>query len=171
MSRVVVLQDKWIKTGSSPVYNENYEVIANIHYHLISLNGKIEIKDSTGNLISQGARKMISLMPKWLIKDSTGNAVGEINRKISFLAKKYEYKSKDGKAFSIKGNISDRKFTVLDNNKNVVINVASVSSIFSLRPHTFLVEIKDDNLDLWECINLVQGVRSLVKAENEANDD
>jgi uncharacterized protein YxjI len=165
MSQTIILEDKMIQSGSSPIYTKDYSVIGHIHYYFFSLRNKIEVKDANSHLIAEGSAKLMTLLPKWEITDSKGNVIGQINRKFTFFQKRYQYHNRNNQIYMIEGNFWDRRFNVMDNRGHVVIKVSTLSSIISLRPHTFLIEIMDDTFDLWEAINIIQGVRSLVKAE------
>ncbi|MCJ7989018.1 hypothetical protein MUB15_06465 [Priestia sp. OVS21] len=49
-----------------------------------------------------------------------------------------------------------------------VIQVRTLSSFLSLRPHTFALEFLEPDLDKWEGIAVIQGVRMMVKDENSS---
>jgi uncharacterized protein YxjI len=167
-SRHIVLQDKIINTGSSPIFDENYTEIGNVHYKFFSASGKVELTDVNGRVISKGKAKLLTLLPKWILEGENGEKTGQINRNISLFKKTYTYKNKNGETYKIKGNIWDRKFKIYKNDR-LAIDVSTISKVISLRPYTFLIEILDESIDTWEAINIVQGVRVLVKREKESN--
>ncbi|SES90216.1 Uncharacterized protein YxjI [Oceanobacillus limi] len=167
-TNTVILKDKLVKTGSSPVFDESYNEIGSIHYKFLSVKGKVEIKDTSENLVSKGGAKLVSLLPKWQITSGSGDEIGTIKRKPSLFRKKYSYRNSQGNTYNIKGSITDRTFDVVNDRGVRVIQVFSISSIISLRPHTFAVEINGKEFSTWEAINLVQGIRSLVKREQKS---
>jgi len=161
----IILQDKFFELGESPIYNESQDVIGNVAYKL-SIANKFEIlKDE--EIVFTGKSKMFALMPKLIISDHHGNEVGMIQRKFTFLKKKYLYIRNDGGTYEITGNITDRKFDVLRSGVPI-IQVRTFSSFLSLRPHTFALEFLEPDLDKWEGIAVVQGVRMMVKDENSS---
>lgn len=168
--KTVILQDKMIPTGTSPIYDGNYKEIGHISYSFFSLRGKVEIfKDE--QLISKGQAKLMAFMPEWIIFDDQENQKGRIKRKFTFFGKKYEYQNNEGRLYTITGNIWDRKFQVTDSNGLEVIKVTTVSGIISLRPHTFSIEVDENQMDIWEAINMIQGVRVLLKREEKSKDN
>ncbi|MEM5006601.1 hypothetical protein ABEP42_15550 [Priestia megaterium] len=144
----IILQDKFFELGESPICNESQDVIGNVAYKLSIAN-------------------KFALMPKLIISDHHGNEVGMIQRKFTFLKKKYLYIRNDGDTYEITGNITDRKFDVLRSGVPV-IQVRTLSSFLSLRPHTFALEFLEPDLDKWEGIAVIQGVRMMVKDENSS---
>lgn len=161
----IILQDKFFELGESPIYNESQDVIGNVAYKL-SIANKFEIlKDE--EIIFTGKSKMFALMPKLIISDHHGNEVGMIQRKFTFLKKKYLYIRNEGDTYEITGNITDRKFDVLRSDVPI-IQVRTLSSFLSLRPHTFALEFLELDLDKWEGIAVIQGVRMMVKDENNS---
>jgi uncharacterized protein YxjI len=167
--KTVILEDKFLQTGKSPVYNEKHDVIGFIQYHFFSFRGSIEILNHEEKLVSAGKSKILTFMPQWIIEDEHGMQRGVIKRKFSFFNKVYTYENNNGRRFQITGNFWDRKFSVVDENEKEVLNISTVSSFISLKPYTFSIEFKDELFDTFEAVSIVQGVRSLVKQEQARN--
>ena len=167
MSKKIILEDKLISTGTSPIYKEEYQKIGDIKYHLFNLRGKIEVFKN-GELISYGSAKILTFMPKWEIFSANGDKMGEINRKITFFKKEYEY-IHNNKIYKIKGDFLSRKFKIYNSKNELVIDVDNTSNIISLRPYNFVINLLTDEISEWEAISLVQGIRALVKIENSNN--
>ena len=163
----IILQDKFIELGESPIYDSEYNNIGTVSYKL-SLANKFKIlKDQ--DCVFEGTSKVLALMPQMSIANRDGIEVGVIKRKFTFFTKKYLYTREDGATYEIVGNIMDRKFKVLRTDGTPVINIYTLSSIISLRPHTFAVEFLESDIDVWEGITVIQGVRMMVKDENSTS--
>ncbi len=82
----------------------------------------------------------------------------------SFFKKRYIYQNNKGLIFQIEGNVFDPNFKVFYQNQ-VLIEVSSYTSFISLRSHSYCVKILNDDFDIYETINLVEGIRNLVEAQ------
>ncbi|PGK51218.1 hypothetical protein CN918_25860 [Priestia megaterium] len=162
--KVVILQDKVFEIGESPIYSAEHDVIGKVSYKL-AISNKFKILKDHEEVYS-GVSKLLTFMPKMFIYDKHENQVGLIKRKLSWFSKKYHYIQHDGTTYEIAGNILDRKFNVMRTDGTPVIRVNTTSSYFSLRPHTFALEFIELDIDIWEAIAVIQGVRMMVKDEN-----
>jgi len=163
----VILQDKFFEIGESPIYNGEHDIIGQVAYKL-SIANKFEILQDH-HVVYSGSSKLFALMPKMVISDGHGNEVGLIQRKFTLFSKRYHYIQKNGTTYEISGNILDRKFNILRIDSTPVVRVHTTSSFFSLRPHTFALEFVETDIDMWEAIAVVQGVRMMVKDENNSS--
>jgi len=161
--RILMMPDKIVRSGTSPVYDENNDIIANINYHYFSFKRRLEIVDKNNQLLTTGQIKMFTFRPTWLVFDIYNENIGKIKRLFTLFSNNFIYENNKGESYKIVGNFRARNFEIFKNNSELVITVSSTANFISMRPHSYLISIKDDNFDLYEAINLVEGIRSLVE--------
>lgn len=161
---LVILKDKVIATGTSPIFDENYQRIGKVHYNLFSRSGKIEISRDN-EVISIGKSKWFTVVPTWEMEDAHGKEIGTIIKEGSFFRQMFRYVNSSGKAFLIEGDIWGKNFDVTTVDEKLAIKVSTLSNVISLRPHTFAIGIDEEVIPKWEAINVIQGVRALLKKE------
>jgi uncharacterized protein YxjI len=166
--RILLMPDKMLRSGSAPVYNQDNQTIANIHYHYMSMTRKLEITDQNEQIISKGKMKMFSFRPTWIITDQDDQELGVIKQLFSFLSRRFVYTNHKGEEFSIDGNLRGRNFQIYKGDQQVIV-VSSVSEFFTFRPHSYEVKILEEDFSASEAINLVEGIRTLVELSKSRN--
>lgn len=169
--RTIILNDKTFRVGSVPISDKNGNDIGFIKYKFLNFKYDLEIQDKNNETLFYGGKKIISLLPQWVIKDKDGNEVGIVKRSLSFGGKKFSYTNGRGRSFLIEAAYNDREFVVKDDRGEMVVSFAVTNRPLSFKAHCFSIHIMDDNFNPWDAINMVQGVRTLVREENNKNSD
>lgn len=165
--RRLFMPDKIMRSGSAPIFDDQNQPIATIHYSYFSMTRRIEITNTNGEVIGKGKMKAFSFRPTWIMLDPNDHETGMIKQHISFLSRRFTYTNTYGEEYAIDGNLRARNFRMTKNGE-LAISVSSTSDFFTMHPHSYAVQIYDDSIATSEAMNIVEGIRTLVE-EDQSN--
>lgn len=116
--------------------NDKYQVIG----EFIDI-GTLHIKDMSGKEVAYIDKKILALKPKFSFYVD-GEKVGEIVKDSSLLGSKYHIKGLVD--WKIKGNVSDHKYSILDNRETV----ATVKKKRFALTGTYVFDIEDESNEI-----------------------
>ncbi len=102
--------------GSGDILDEKGDKIGSMHRVIVSLGGKIELKELDGTTVCEVHEKIVAIRHTYDVKDSAGNKIGRIKKGITAVIRpKLWLQTEHGqKLFVAKGKIMRWDFVILD---------------------------------------------------------
>lgn len=126
--RIWVLVEKFWNYGSGDILDEKGEKIGIMHRVLISLGGKIELKELDGTTICEIHKKIITIRQTYDIKDAEGNMLGRFKKALTAMIRpKLTLEGPEGKPIlDCKGKPMRWDFTIIDMKGKTVATVGKL---------------------------------------------
>lgn len=154
----IILPDKALKYGTSPIYLLDDKQIGYVKYFFSSDIHKLEIYDDLNHMISSGFATLLKPFPSWIINTPANQEMGKINKNI--IDGTFEYRSSSGIKYETEGSLNDNFHLINSEDRSIMISARNISSRFSFKPYSFEFTLVKEEF-LWEGISIIQGLRSL----------
>ena len=122
---------------SYDIYNENGDKVYTVEGKM-SWGHKLHILDSHGEHIGTVKQKVLTFLPKFELYVD-GNLIGNISKEFTFFKPSYNV---DCKGWSVKGNMLEWDYSIIDNSGN---KVAVISKEIFKFTDTYSIEVVNDN--------------------------
>jgi len=165
---VLLLPDKIIPSGTSPVTLPNGAEVALIRWHAWTNRARFEVLDPTGGYeLAHGRAEGFLRRDYGLYAPADGTTV--LRLRISWLGPSggSRVTLPDGRELTAKGNWLARKFAVTAADGSPVARIVPTQSWMSTRPDSYAFELTQPVLSPVQAIGLAQFIRAAVKSQRQ----
>jgi uncharacterized protein YxjI len=163
----ILLPDKAFPTGVSPVHTPDGQVIAQIRWHAMSMRGKFEVLDATGQEVASGGSESMSGR-KMGLRDPRGASLAELKLSLMWPAGTATLTLPDGAELGVKkATFSERKFAFTDRTGEVA-RITPTTAVFSFHPDAYAFEMLRPAFTPIVAIGIAQCLREAVKSTRNA---
>jgi hypothetical protein len=163
----ILLPDKAFPTGVSPVHTPDAQVIAQIRWHAMSMRGKFEILDPSGQEVASGGSESMTGR-KMGVRDPRGASLAALKLSLMWPSGTATLTLPDGTELGIKkATFSERKFAFTDRSGEVA-RIAPTTNVFSFHPDAYAFEALRPVLTPVVAIGIAQCLREAIKSTRQA---
>jgi hypothetical protein len=165
---VLVLPDRAVFGGMSPVMLATGEPVAAIRWHNWTTRARFEILDPAGSSVLASGSRVGFWGRSYQVLDPRQEPVLDLKVSGWGLSGRSTVTLPDGRALSAKSNWSARTFTVVDELGASVARLVATSSAFSFRPDSLAFELTTPVLSIIQAVGLAQCIRAAAEAQRNS---
>jgi hypothetical protein len=166
---VLLLPDKIIPTGTSPVTLADGAPIALIRWRVLTTRARFEVLDPSGRYeLARGQAEGFLRRNYGLYAPADGDTMLRLRVSLMGPTGRSRVTLPDGRVLTAKGNWLARKFAVTAPDGSLVARIVPTRSWMSARPDSYGFELAQPLLSPVQAIGLAQFIRAAVKSQRQS---